>query len=69
MSDLINKYDYPMSYKLDNFEKYVTRQKLARFIARYELFKKIKNVKGSIIECGIHWGGGHNGFCKTLRWV
>lgn len=64
MSDLITKYNYPMSHKLDNFEKYVRRQSLARFIARYELFKKIKNSKGSIIECGVHWGGGIMAFAK-----
>lgn len=54
---LINKYSYPMDIKLKNFEKYVTRQSMARFIARYELFKMVKHLKGSIIECGIHWGG------------
>ena len=52
MSNLITKYDYPMEVKLRNFEKYVTRQSLSRFIARYELFKMIKDTQGSIIECG-----------------
>lgn len=66
MSDLITKYDYPMDIKLRNFEKYVTRQSLSRFIARYELFKMIKDTQGSIIECGVHWGGGGYGLCKTL---
>jgi hypothetical protein len=41
-----------------NFEMYVHRRHLARFIVRYELFKKILDVKGSIIECGIYNGGG-----------
>lgn len=54
---IIEKYSYPMDIKLKNFEKYVTRQSIARFIARYELFKMVKNLKGSIIECGVHWGG------------
>jgi len=44
--------------KLDNFPKYVRRQAIARFLARYELFKMIVNVKGSIVECGVHHGGG-----------
>ena len=65
MSNLITKYDYPMSKKLDNFEKYIPRRAVARFLARYELFKMIKNTKGSIIECGVQWGGGY-GFCQTL---
>lgn len=56
--NLIDKYDYDKDIKLRNFEKYVRRQDLARFLARYELFKMIKNTKGSIIECGVHYGGG-----------
>ncbi len=55
---LFEKYNYNKSVKLDNFEKYVRGQKLARFIARYELFKKILNISGSIIECGVQYGGG-----------
>lgn len=44
--------------KLDNFPKYVKRQKITRFLALYELFKKILQVKGSILECGVHRGFG-----------
>ena len=44
--------------KLNNFAKYVPRQPLTRFLSKYELFKKILNVHGSIIEGGVHLGGG-----------
>ena len=44
--------------KWQNFEMQVHRRHLARFIVRYELFKKILDVKGSIVECGVHYGGG-----------
>jgi hypothetical protein len=44
--------------KLENFPKYVKRQKLTRLLALYELFKKILRVKGSIIECGVFRGFG-----------
>ena len=44
--------------KFDDFEKYTRRQIISRFLARYELFKMTKNIKGSIIECGVHYGGG-----------
>jgi len=27
------------------------------FISKYELFKKIINIHGSIVECGFIWGG------------
>ena len=58
MSKVFLKYDYDINSKLDNFEKYVRRQALSRFLVRYELFKLIRNIKGSIIECGVHHGGG-----------
>jgi hypothetical protein len=44
--------------KLANFPKYVTRQSLTNFLAKYEIYKKIKNVNGSIVECGVLFGGG-----------
>ena len=44
--------------KLENFTKYVPRQMLTQFLYRYELFKKIVNVEGSIVECGVFFGGG-----------
>ena len=50
--------------KWDNFEKYVRRQPLARFLARYELFKMQQSIKGSIVECGVHYGGGLMAWAK-----
>jgi len=44
--------------KLKNFAKYVPRQDLTRFLVRYELFKKIHDLAGSIIECGVLNGAG-----------
>lgn len=44
--------------KMDNFSKYIRRQSLTRFLAQYEIFKLILNVKGSIVECGVFRGGG-----------
>ena len=44
--------------KLNNFEKYIKRQAMSRFMARYELFKLQMHIKGCIIEAGVHHGGG-----------
>ena len=48
----------PTDKKLDNFSKYVRRQTIARFAVHYEIFKRVLNVKGSVVECGVHHGGG-----------
>lgn len=50
--------------KLNSFPKYVRRQSIARFIAQYEIFKRQINVKGSIVECGVHHGGGVMAWAK-----
>ena len=44
--------------KLLNFPKYVPRPAIMRFLCKYEIFKHILNVHGSIIECGVLFGGG-----------
>jgi hypothetical protein len=49
--------------KLGNFTKYVRRQDIARFLCRFEIFKRQMDVKGSIVECGVHHGGG------TMTWA
>lgn len=49
--------------KLENFPKYVRRQNLTRFIALYEIFKQVVDVKGSIVECGVFRGFG------TMTWA
>ena len=48
--------------KMENFPKYVKRQNLTRFLAMYEIFKLVTDVKGSIVECGVNHGFG------TMAW-
>jgi len=50
--------------KLDNFPKYVGRQRLKRFLALYEIFKRAMPVKGSIVECGVFKGFGLMSWAK-----
>tara|TARA_B100000900_G_C20567742_1_gene711871 strand:+ start:542 stop:1303 length:762 start_codon:yes stop_codon:yes gene_type:complete len=50
--------------KMENFPKYIKKQNITRFIALYEIFKKIINVKGSIIECGVNQGFGVMSWAK-----
>lgn len=58
MSSIFDVSAAPLTTKLDNFTKYVRRQSLSRFLARYELFKMQLTIQGSIVECGVHHGGG-----------
>ncbi len=44
--------------KIDGFPKYVSRQSLAKFLTKYEMFKQILGVNGSIVECGVLHGAG-----------
>lgn len=44
--------------KLHNFSKYIRRQDLTKLLTRYEIFKKVLNTKGSVIECGVYRGAG-----------
>ena len=50
--------------RLTDFEKWVSRPALLRFAVRYELFRKVLDVKGSIVECGVRGGGGLMGWAK-----
>jgi hypothetical protein len=47
-----------LSDRLDGFPKFASRQAIAKFLARYEMFKKILHVNGSIVECGVLHGAG-----------
>ena len=50
--------------KFLNFSSHVRRHELSRFIVQYELFKKIINIKGSVVECGVYKGSGVMAYAK-----
>lgn len=50
--------------KIENFPKYVRRQNLTRFLALYEIYKRVLNVKGSVVECGVNHGFGLMSWAK-----
>ena len=58
LEEYFNNSEGTTTTKITNFTKYIRSQDLAKFLARYEIFKKIINVQGSIIECGVLFGGG-----------
>jgi hypothetical protein len=44
--------------RLQNFARHVRRQDIARFLAKFELFKLALPAHGNVIECGVFAGGG-----------
>jgi len=44
--------------KLKNFPRFVDRRDVAKFLNRYEIFKKQLNIHGSVVECGVNLGAG-----------
>lgn len=44
--------------KATHFSLFATRQAISSFLFRYEIFKRILNIHGSILECGVAYGSG-----------
>jgi len=64
LEDLFLQSPDPTESKLENFPKYVRRQHLKRFLALYEIFKRVMPVKGSVVECGVFQGFGLMSWAK-----
>lgn len=54
----IARSSYSGTEKMMNFPLYTPRQDVARFLCKYEIFKRALDVHGSIVECGVFFGGG-----------
>ncbi len=64
MEDLFQSETDSLVNRLDAFPKYASRQSIAKFLTKYEIFRKILHVNGSIIEGGVLHGGGTLGWAK-----
>jgi len=62
-SYFINNKNESTIEKLQNFPKYVPEKNLISFLSKSELFKKIINIHGAIIEGGVLFGG------STMAWA
>jgi hypothetical protein len=63
MTDLFDNSYGTTVEKIDAFPKFATRQSIAKFLTKYEIFKQVLDVNGSIVEGGVLHGGG------TLAWA
>jgi hypothetical protein len=48
----------PLIERIEAFPKYASRQSIAKFLTKHEIFKRILHVNGSIVECGVLHGAG-----------
>jgi hypothetical protein len=44
--------------RLESFAKFITRQDFSLLLARYDIFRQVLPVKGSVVECGVYYGNG-----------
>lgn len=58
LEESFNSSAFSVVEKFINFPLYVPRQNLTTFICKYEIFKRVLNIHGSIVECGVFFGGG-----------
>lgn len=63
MATLFSSDEASEADKIDAFPKYASRQAIAKFLTKYEIFRRIIDVNGSIVEAGVLHGGG------TLAWA
>lgn len=47
-----------LAHRLKTFPRHTRRQDIARFLAKYEIFKMSLPANGSVVECGVFSGGG-----------
>jgi len=58
IADLFENEPIALIEKIEAFQKYATHKSIAKFLTKYEIFKMIEKVNGSIIECGVLHGTG-----------
>lgn len=74
LAEAFSSSDVSVEIKLDSIIKYVRRQTLTRFLAQSDLFRRIINIEGSIIECGVYRGASLFGWyhlasiLDTMNW-
>lgn len=51
-----NEAGHSLADVLESFPVYIRRVNLTRFLAHYELYRKIQDLPGNIVECGVYRG-------------
>jgi hypothetical protein len=58
LAEQFEKSSFSTLERLTNFPMYVPRQNQTTYLVKWEIWKRILNIHGSVIECGVGFGGG-----------
>jgi hypothetical protein len=64
---VVKEHDIPLQDVLESFAIYARRVNITRFLAHYELYRMVRDVPGSIVECGVYQGNSFFAFAKFLE--
>ncbi len=67
IEDAYKKGGLPLRDLLESFPIYIRRVNLSRFLVHYELFKIVKDLPGSIVECGVYRGASLLTWAKLIE--
>jgi len=67
MEEVIKENSHSVKHLLEQWPTYVRRLHLQRFLAHYELFKKVVNLPGCIMELGVYRGASFFTWSKLLE--
>ncbi|GAB4223056.1 MAG: hypothetical protein Tsb005_16930 [Gammaproteobacteria bacterium] len=67
LTNLIRNAGYNLQDVLEHFPAFIQRRSLPRLLAHYELFKKIRDLPGSIAELGVYRGSGFFTWANLLE--
>ena len=67
IEEAVKTNNVPLRDVLESFSIYVRRYNLTRFLAHYELYKRVADLSGSIVECGVYRGAGLFTWAKLLE--
>ena len=67
IEETVRRHDVPIRDLVGAFAIYARRANMTRFLARYELYKRIAELPGSIVECGVFRGEGLLAWAKFLE--
>lgn len=67
LNNVIEKNDHTMQHLLETWPTYVRRLHMSRFLAHYELFKKVIDLPGCIVEFGVYRGSSFFTWAKLME--